>query len=231
MADEVKDPFEGAGEYKFPDTPVPDDTVLFEPGQYIGIVGRIKPFLAGLDGRRAPDGDPNATLTNISQEIWVQTAMTGWKTNAQIFVPRIVVKDGIVTFTRNDSRGVKLFESFATPANRLFDKLSWRAKQFYHDFPGVIIGERGSKRVVWEVVKKYYGQVIMFLVEYNPSKKDRSKIYRNLSNVQLATDNRHDAEIMAKIETMYGQFRAKEQAETEKSKQKQPDSSVDDMPF
>lgn len=228
MANENSDVFDSPTDFKFPDTPLPDDVVIYGPGQYIGVLGRIKPFYAGRDGKRAQPNDPDKYFANVSQDIWIIQATEDGGTDKQLFVRRITIKDGIVKFEKESSHGVKLYESFPTPQNKLFDKLSWKAKSFYHDFPGVVIGEKGQKKMIWEALKQFYGQVIMFEIVYAQSK---GKTYRNIINVEMVTAQKYDAETMAKVETLYDQYYAAEKAAKKESGEtgyKKPDTNVDD---
>lgn len=230
MAEE-KDIFDAPEDFKFPDTDVPDDERLFEEGEYIGIVGRIVPFFVGRDGKKWKEGDPDKRLFNVTQEIWVINAMSGYNTPEQKIIPRIIIKQDSVEFVRNDSRGVKLFESFPTAANPVHTKLSWKAKQFYHSFPGVIVGEKGHKRIVWEQVKSFYGQMVQFTVKYT---EKNGRVFRNVVDVSIfdGEKNKLDVSVMAKIEETYSQLRALEQQrEKEQKAGKQPDSNIDDVPF
>ena len=248
----MPDILDDVDDFKYPDTPVPDQDIVFPEGQYSGIVGKLGTFYAGRDGKKAAPDDTFAALYNIIQELWILEYTEDFEKPTQKLVPRITIKNGVVTFVRGDAHGVKMLESFPTPSNvtktksgkTIFEALGWKARAFYNSFEGVIIGGGGNKRVVWEAVKQFYGCSIMFNVKYTAGE---TKTYRNFSNVKVYPIIRFDAEIMAKIETLYHQLKAVENNEkvsgtkpvneflsptpTQTQQQSAPIDKVDDLPF
>jgi hypothetical protein len=232
MADEEKSIWdETPGEdYKFPDTKIPDQDALYPMGHYTGIVGRILPFWAGADGKKANPTDVGASVQSITQEIWI-TELQHVVEEKLVHEERIHVEALNVSFKGDTHHGVKILEFFPTEINPKFSKMSWKSKSFYDTFKGVIVGETGKKVVKWEVVKSYYGQMCFFDVVYNRAKGQTSgKMFRNISDMQIFSTKKFDAEVMARIESLYNDFRLKETQEKYNAT-KEPSTSVSDLEF